>query len=216
MRVNKSIGEVGIKVDGRGYLLRPSFLALSQLGTPSGIVRKFKLITSVFECLKGWRKFPVGVSPLAAFGAVKEVIDACITDGNAHDITGHVVHYDGKGLRHKQGALSYHDLVVLSFHLMRYGVHGDPKPRKKESGSTSELTSFDPAEAVGMAVGQFGMSLSDAWNLTMIEYQRAFDGKYPEQDDTKEQQRINQKEYDDLMSWHDKVREYRRKKAAEK
>lgn len=213
MKVNKSIGEVGIRAGERDYLLRPSFYALSQLGSPTEIVRKFRAITQTFECLNGWRRFPHGVDQLAAFPLARDIIDACLVKGDAHALTGHVVWYEGRGMRHKPAAIPYNDLIVLAFHLMRYGIYGNPKPRKNQEGESQELTEFDPAEAVGMAVGQFGMNLSDAWNLTMIEYQRAWDGKYPEQDDTKDQQRISDDEYKELMEWHDQVRAAQKKAA---
>lgn len=207
MKVNKSIGEVGIKIGERSYKLRPSFYALSHLGSPQEIVRKFRSISWYFECLSGMRKFPIGVDPVCGHSLCREIIEACIVgDSDPYDLTGSTAVVRGH-VKHRKQALPYHDLVVLAFHLMRYGIYGNPKPRKKQDGgSERELTEFDPSEAVGMAVGQFGMSLSDAWNLTMIEYQRAWDGKYPEQDDTKEQQRVSQEEYSELMDWHDQVK----------
>lgn len=208
MRVNKPIGEVGIKHGEQLYLLRPSFYALSQLGSPSEIVRKYKLVCHYFECATGARRMPRGVDRLAGYGVCFETIQACC-EVDVSPLLGRMSYNGKRGLRHVQGAIPYMDIVVLALHLMRYAIYGNPKPRKGQKGE--ELTDFEPASYVGMAVGQFGMSLSDAWNLTMVEYQRAFDGKYPQPE---EEKYPDKKEYADAMAWHDEVKAARAKKAA--
>lgn len=204
MNINKSIGEVGIRLDGRDYVLRPSFLAMSKLGDKKEIVKKYKVVCFLFECLNGMGRYPTGADPLAGFHACRDVIDACANGGDVFPLTGCVVSTD-RGLRHRRQAMPFTDIVNIAFHLMRYGIYGEPNQNVKSSGEQREMTEFNPSEAVGFAVGQFGMTLNDAWNMTMIEYQRAWDGKYPQESKTKDQQRISAEEYDALMKKHDAV-----------
>lgn len=209
-QVNTSIGDVLIKANGRDYYLRPSFFAMSKIGKPKDIVDTFKFICRAYEVVV--LRVPdnaLSLSPLAAFNSVCKVIDACLFDGESSDITGYI-----KRGKHVQRLVTYHDLVVMAYHLMSYGIAGKPK-RKSKGGE--ELKEFDVTEYVGMSVAHLGLSNSESWSMTMIEFQRAFDSKFPdesEEEGVKDQQKVSQSEYDKLMAEHEKIMAKREAKLA--
>src|SRR5690606_35392322 len=78
------------------------------------------------------------------------------------------------------GALPYTDVVKLAFAMLRYGIAGKPNSKVWNRGDKQKaMDKFDPSELLGIAISQFGMQPESAWNLTMIEYQRAWEGKFP-------------------------------------
>lgn len=198
MNVNTAIGEVGIKVDEREYILRPSFLAMSKIGNPEQIVLQFKVICSAFEFKMGVENplFPyLKTYPLCLFDSFYKIIKSCLVSGDAFDICGTI--HNGK---HVQRAIPYGDMVTLAFHLMKWGIYGSPSERViKSNRRGKELTEFNPMQAVGLAVAQFGLSTNDAWSLTMPEYQSAWEGKYPEDESRK--QPISDEDAKKAMDW---------------
>lgn len=201
-QVNSAVGEVLITHEGREWYLRPSFFAMSKLGQPDAVVNKFKLVCDAFEfTVMGKYNSILALYPFAPFSIIRDVIEACMVEGDAHALTGHTLYYEGRGVRHKKGLLGYRDLVTIAFHLVKFGIAG--KPKNKPKGG-KPMRQFDASEYVGTAVAHLGLSTSDAWNLTMVEFQRAIEAKYP-QDSIKDQQDISADEYNKLMAAHDEV-----------
>lgn len=208
-QVNTSVGDVLIKANGRNYYMRPSFLSVSNIGSPKEIVRIFKLLCRAYEVVV--LRVPdnaLSLYPLSAFSAIDKVINACLYDEDSSDITGYV-----KRGKHVQRLATYHDLVVIAYHLLKHGIAG--KPKKKVEGG-EELKEFDATEYVGLSVAHLGISNNDAWNMTMVEFQRAFDAKFPSKEDEniKDQQKVNQSDYDNLMAEHERIMAKREAKLA--
>lgn len=164
---NTYAGEIGVSWGDRDYLFRPSLAAMATLGTPPELL---DILT---------RSQSVGVD---GFLAALNVLNACYV-GDADDLDrliGCIRDVRGR-LRYVMGAMSQHEVHVLGARLAVSGMIGEPKRRGKDSGK--QATGFDPAEFVGAAQAHLGASAHDAWQMTMVELQRALDAKYPPDDD---------------------------------
>ncbi len=185
MNANTTVGELGIKVDGRNFLLRPSFLAMSRIGTPEEIVLDFRHLCSAFEVLMGRLDVIRVIQPLWAFDCAKHIIECCLVsddrETDADWLCGEV-DYEGATLVREGGKLDADDVVKIAFSMVRYGISGKPEGKMWKKGSSRPMEEFDPSKLVGIAVSQFNMQPDAAWNLTMVEYQRAFEGKFPDDD----------------------------------
>jgi hypothetical protein len=69
------------------------------------------------------------------------------------------------------------ELVILARHLMKHGIVGTAKP---SDGGGEYSATFDPSEYVDAAVIHFGISQVEAWSLTMTQFCRMLDMKFPE------------------------------------
>lgn len=208
MRCNTAVGEVLISDEstGRSWFMRPSFLAVSSMGTPKEVMSLFERICTAYEfVVLEQHDSPLRFAPFAPFYDARKVIESCMVHGDAHRLVGRLIDY-GNGVRHKRGAMPYNKIITISYHLMKWAVAGNPKGVRKDSGESKK--DFDVSEFVGAAMGHLDYSPSDAWSMTMTEFQRAMEAKYPEQMGTgvKEQQDINQTDYDALMKQHDEIK----------
>lgn len=160
---NTYAGEVAIAWQGRDYLFRPTLAAIGSLGTPRGIV----------DILRRAQK-----PTMDGYVAALAVLSACYV-GDPDDINRLIGHFrEVKGqLRYVLGSVPAQNVHVIGARLAVAGIVGDPKPRKGDGNSTRE---FDPAEFVGAAQAHLGMSSAEAWQMTMIEFQRAMDAKFPD------------------------------------
>lgn len=185
-------GEVeAIAAGGERYVFRPSFRAMAELGNPRQIV---ELFYRVHEKPEAWD--------------VIDVLRACCDDELPLDLTGYSDTKSG-GIEYVDGAIPFSECVILARWLLFNGVVGNVKRRNGKGGERSN--EFDPAEFVSAAMIHFGVSKSDAENMTMTEFQRAIRTKYPEQ--TEKLESIPTKEeYDERMRKHDEtMRRYKEK-----
>lgn len=180
MRANTSIGEIVISAEINGgvkdYLLRPSFLHMNNLGTPEEIKYIF---TQCAECIIALGKGHV----LSNYKfACLDVIYACAPDDMSFDIFGGLRECGDK-LEFVKGSVSAEEIIIYANHLIKWGVIGDPSKTalamSKKSDAETKAKLFDPRAFVGDAIGHLGLSTDDAWRMTMTEWQRAMESKYP-------------------------------------
>lgn len=194
MNVNTAIGEIGIRAGEREFILRPSFFAMSKLGNPEQIVLTLKVICSAFEHRMGNENIILKNWPLCIFQTCYKIIEACLIKGDAFELCGTI-----SNGRHRERAIPYTDIIAIAFHLMKWGIYGNPSERiKKKSTRSKEMTEFDVTKAVGMMIGQFNYDHDRAWNVTMTEYQSAWEGKYPP---TKKEQPMTDTEAKKAVVW---------------
>ncbi|MGR7269594.1 DUF6246 family protein [Klebsiella aerogenes] len=189
------IGEFSVsdsRDGGKDYLLRPSFEAMTRIGTPAEIVRAYAIIhgsdvAKLLEaCTDTLRRIPDWLSP--AFNRATEkllstcmqVLQACCED----DMTPMIGEW--KGWRHcvvyRPGQMPKSDIIVLAQHLMQHGVVGKAKVRQLQRHETGERTTeFKAFDYISAARSHFGMSRSEASQLTMTEFQMMLAAKYPDQ-----------------------------------
>lgn len=184
--VNTTIGEMGIHTEGRDYLFRPSLYALTKIGDPKELVSIYSKI-SYFN----WGSLPYALG----------VMTACYQgEGDLFDLIG--CYREGKKksgkipLLYRPGVVPVEDVFTLAFRLLKYGMVGKPK-----NNEGKEANSFDPCEFQAAAVAHFGLSPSEAWNLTMIEFQNIMNSKFPDKNDDI----MSKKEYDALMKEHKEI-----------
>lgn len=186
------IGEVGVHHNEETIVLRPSFYAVSKLGSPSEIVQLFyRVMNATTE---------------------QQVIDDCIpviwacTEGDASLLTGY---YDVSGDRLKwvPGSMTIGQIAVLARHLMMHGVTGDVEKRRRKSGGTYN-PEFDAAEYAALAMAHLGLSERDAWGMTMTGFVAAMTAKYPPSEKEKELERVLDR-YDETMARAKREREAR-------
>jgi len=179
MRANVTIGEVVIHVGAQDYLLRPSFAALAALDP---IDKYQKDVTTALALLETG----VAVTPeLCATCA--EVLRACCTTDLPASVLGDLQprkSNPAQWWKHRhvlwgRGKMQQHDLIVLANHMIKWGIVGDAKTAKRRARSKGPARAFDIREFHGAAVAALGIQPSEAWQLTMAEFQAAMDIKFP-------------------------------------
>lgn len=141
--------------DGAEFTFTPSFSRIASLGSPAEIVSLF-----------------VGLHGLEA-GRHAPYILACLCD--QEDPTPLIGWYDQDGWH--QGQMPVIEQIVIARHLMQHGIVGKAKPGSGE-GQFSET--FDASEYIAAARVHLGLSSSDAEGLSMTEFQKMFEMKFPE------------------------------------
>ncbi|MDS0076717.1 DUF6246 family protein [Enterobacter hormaechei subsp. hoffmannii] len=189
------IGELSIsdsREGGKDYLLRPSFEAMTRIGTPEEIVQAYATIhgndvTQLIDvCAGTLGRFPEWLAPSFNRAAEKLlstsmlVLQACCEE----DLTPMIGEW--KGWRHcvvyRPGQMPKNDIIVLAQHLMQHGVVGKAKVRQLQRHETGERTSeFMALDYIIAAQTHFRMSEEGAARLTMTKFQMLLAAKYPDQ-----------------------------------
>lgn len=212
------IGEVVLssRKDGeKEYLLRPSFAAMTRIGTPEEIVSAYATIHGsdvqnlISACASNLGHLPEWLSPQIYRMAEKvlsvsmQVVQACCED----DLTIMIGEWKGwsRYIVYRPGALSRNDIIVIAQHLMTHGVIGKAKVRKLQRHETnSTTTAFNAIEYINAARTHFEMTREDAAHLTMTEFALLLNAKYPDQ------KGLTREEYDAVMDdderrWQEKM-----------
>lgn len=159
---NTYAGEVGVTWGERDYLFRPSFAAIASLGDPKHLLSMLSRIQR--EGMDGY------IAALA-------VLDAChVGDGDLSRLIGYFKEVKSR-LRYVLGSMPPSDVHILGARLAVSGMIGEPRVRKGNKDNPAAY--FDPAEFVGAAQAHLGVSADEAWDMTMVEFQRAIDAKFP-------------------------------------
>lgn len=130
----------------------------------------------------------------------------CCGDDDISELIGH---YDEK-LNRVEGLMPVAEMIIVARHLMKHGVIGQSKP--SEGGGEYSAT-FDPSEYVDAAIIHFGISQVEAWALTMTQFTRMLDMKFPE---IKQRQKteITPEKYDKAVAEYEALKAKRLAKAA--
>lgn len=189
------IGEISIsdsREGGKDYLLRPSLMAMTRIGTPKEIVQAYATIHGndvaqlIEVCAGTLRRCPAWLSPSFNRAAEKLlstsmlVLQSCCEN----DLTSMMGEW--KGWRHcvvyRPGQMPKNDIIVLAQHLMQHGVVGKAKVRQLQRHENGERTTeFKAFDYISAARSHFGMNRAEASQLTMTEFQMLLAAKYPDQ-----------------------------------
>lgn len=201
------IGEVVLtnrEEEGCEFVLRPSFAAMTRIGSPDEIVAAYATIhgsevqSILSSCAAHLGRLPDWLSPQIYRMAEKvlsismQVIQACCED----DLTTMIGEWKGwsKYIVYRPGKLSRNDIIVIAQHLMTHGVIGKAKVRKLQRHESNETTSsFNAIEYINAARTHFEMTREDAAHLTMTEFALLLNAKYPNQ------KGLTREEYDEVM-----------------
>jgi hypothetical protein len=216
------IGEFSVSdslTGGKDYLLRPSFEAMTRIGTPEEIVQAYATIHGsdvsrlIEACAGTLHRLPDWLSP--SFNRATEkllstsmhVLQACCDA----DLTPMIGEWKGwrKCIVYRPGQLPKNDIIVLAQHLIQHGVVGKAKVRQLQRHESGERTSeFKAFDYISAARSHFGMNRAEASQLTMTEFQMLLAAKYPDQ------KGFTREEYDAVADDYLKKQAARRAKAA--
>lgn len=196
------IGEVGVHLDGRDVVLRPSLYAMSKIGNGKEIVETFSIL----------------MTPSATVDAAKVQLQAalmvlyCCTEEDVTDVFGY---WGEEGF--VPGMVPTVNLVVLARCLMRHGVTGAlaPLPVRPEDDGPEFVGEFDVRAMVAMCMAHLSMGERDAWNSTMTSIVGALRAKFPPPPSKAPgaARAPSREEYDDIRLWLDKIEAKRRKRS---
>lgn len=206
-----AIGEVGIEVKGRSYLLRPSLFAMTRIGSPKCIVEHSALLLGDEPISPGFKI--LGLDALQRFRrdrlrAALSVMAACTAD-DIGDLIGGIT----PRMAYSPGKLPISDIVAIARGLIWHGVMGnvDPMSNKRPANEKKEyLSEFDASTFVYAAVAHLGLSESEAWRLTMTGFVTAMTAKFPPQANNGDSPSLHT--YDQTMTWFDKVKQAKKGK----
>jgi len=153
------IGHIGV-IDSNGdeYTFAPTFANIAKIGSPSEIVHVFAELHS-----------------RVALRVAMLVMTCC---GDNSDGASKLIGWLDSDLKRVDGAIPDDDLIVFAKALMQDGIAGRAKPSANSAEGQYSAT-FDASEFVDAAMVHLKLSATDAWNLTMTQFQRQFDMKYP-------------------------------------
>ncbi len=193
---------------GSEFFLRPSFLAMNRIGSPSEIVSVYALIhggeaQSLITACAALGSFPAWLS--TSFDRIADriltasihVMQACC-DEDLSAMTGKWVEAPN-GIAYEPGSLSRNDIILIAQSLMTHGIIGRAKVRKLQRHESNDTTpAFNALEYINAAQIHFDMSREDAANLTMTEFALLLNAKYPSQ------KGLTREEYDQVMDEDDR------------
>jgi hypothetical protein len=200
------IGEIGVsdgREGGKDYLLRPSFMAMTRIGTPEEIVQAYadihgnEALAIIELCSRNFGRIPEWIQPAMNSIADKllttamRIIQSCCDS----DLTPIIGEWKGwsRYVVYRPGLIPKNDMIVIAQQLMQHGVIGKAKVRKLQRHESNKASrEFNAFDYINSARNIFGMSRDDASNLTMTEFALLIAAKYPEQ------KGLTQEEYADV------------------
>ncbi|HCL5283988.1 DUF6246 family protein [Salmonella enterica] len=197
------IGHLSIRSAEREYVLRPTFQAMTRIGSPERII---EVMAAVFgsrypqhRILNAWiARAAIARGYAETVSAAATIMQACCDEDITPVIGEYRIQASGK-LFMRAGRLPPNELVILARHLMTHGVLGDQPPVVGE-GKGEYSPRFDARSWVYLAVAHLGVSESEAWGMTMTGLRAALAAKYPQ----KEKPKIpTEEEYDEFMEMAD-------------
>lgn len=166
-------GELGVSTAERDYVFRPSFGAMTRLGSPTEIVELFGTLYSMpeinpiypVESYRRWEKEVLGVA--------YDVLTACCED----DVTPLIGHVGSKYGSWVPGAMPPEHMIPLARSLMKHGITGNIKLRGKPK-QEDYTNDFKAKDFVASAIAHLGLSEDEAWNMTMTTFAAAMRAKF--------------------------------------
>lgn len=180
MAANTRVGEVGINWNGKEYVLRPSFFNLQQVPN----------IQETFDiAAKCAAQVSAGITPAQLdIQLCARVLDEMASDPLPEKLTGIITPAVTKGgIKWRHGHMTIAAVCSLAYALLKQGMYGKPSRERIElskmnmAATEDKDAPFDVMPFVGLAMAPNGLgkSASDAWNMTMIEFQAAIDMQFP-------------------------------------
>lgn len=142
--------------DGREWTFRPSFERIASLGTPHEIV-------ALYAGLHG---------PTAQTEAA--YVLACLCD--QEDPLPLIGYRDEDSLVYVPGLMPAGEQIIIARHLMQHGIVGTARPGGNDGKYSS---AFDATDYVSAARVHLSLSSEDAAALSMSEFQKMFEMKFP-------------------------------------
>lgn len=196
--MNTDYGHAEITVHGESYLLTPSLVNISKIGSPKEIVESFDkldykpLPNERVVNYSPWEKRESNNKFVESFEVAVRILNSC---GLPKKLTGYATEsraFGGKSICIAK--LPIEHVFVLAWHTLKHGVIGDAE--LPESAKKSKANSFDPHEYIVAAMSTLGLSLSEAEGLTMTKLLKL---SGVESKKSEEESRIEESE--SLLAW---------------
>ncbi|MDR5020007.1 DUF6246 family protein [Yersinia rochesterensis] len=193
----KEIGEALISDDKRDYFFRPSFVSMSRIGSPKGIVEHFAELHSnevadvLGRAIDAYGVIPEWLSRIVlapefskkTISAAMCVMQVCCDD-DISPLIGELrpSKRGKKAFTYLPGSMPLSDIVVIAQSLITHGIIGKAKVRKlQRHESNSYVNEFSAFEYISAARNHFNMPRAEAEQLSMTEFQLLLNAKYPDQ-----------------------------------
>jgi hypothetical protein len=206
MKAITDIGQAEIRAGGRRIFLNPSFLAMSRIGAPEEIVTAFVTVHGGhypehrISDVEVMRSIQARCFADMVVTAAKVVQAAC--DDDLRQVIGVCSVTPKASYRIAPACCRYHTssswLAILF--AMGWWVTSRRKPPAKVRASTRGNSM--PGLSFIWRWHTWGMSESDAWNMTMTSFRAAMNAKYPPKEATKIP---TEQHYDEAMDWAEKM-----------
>ena len=178
-------GHAEIEWKGVKYRLSPTFANIAKIGTPKEIIEDFK---SFITTLSLSHKFNISMN----------VLNACCDKELPEALTGRMQFSERQQkflyVEPKHGLPMINDVIILAEHCLLHGICGKSD---SDTGKGESLEYFDAYEFMELARVHLRLSADEAGNMTMTEFVRLMDAKFPP--DKSEQ--IDLQESNDLLAW---------------
>lgn len=207
MRANTHVGEASAQLDGVTFMFRPTLANIAEIGTPAEIVEVFALVMSeAVEPAHRWQQL----------GAALRVLYHC-----ADELTPELERLLGNWVdpyprRYAPGRMPVHAIVALARQMLRHGVVGVPldEPAGKRLTNKNDYSDqFKAAEYVAIATAHLGVSIGDAWQMTMTSLVQILAAKFPPDKRTTVTEKDLERN-DQAVAWLERVNAARKKGAA--
>lgn len=174
------VGEIGASYEGLELILSPSLYAMSKLGSGKEIVDVFTRVMS------------------GDLAYSLSVIQVC-SDGDIRDVFGYI----DTDLTFQEKGASADEVVVIAQSLMKHGLIGDVELNSRSNEKSDYFSVFEAKDYVATAVAHLGISIKDAWAMSMTSLLSVLKAKFP---DTDKKDTPTLEEVDQTMEWFNSVK----------
>ena len=178
-------GHARIEWEGRVFNLSPSFVNIAKIGTPPEIIETFKDFVSTTHLIT---KFSIALN----------VLECCSDAELPRELTGGVKFSERQNrfliVNPAHGQAMVSDIITLAEHCLVHGVCG----KVESKGKGEPVTEFDAYSYMELARIHLNLSLDDASRMTMTEFLRLMEAKFPPERNENE---ASAKDEADLLEW---------------
>lgn len=184
-QVLTAYGHVKIEWGDRAFNLSPSFVNIAKIGNPKEIIDTFK-------------DFIASNNLIVKFAIALNVLECCSDKEIPRALTGGVKFSERQQkfmlVNPEHGEAMIRDVIILAEHCLIHGVCG----KVESKGKGEPVTEFDAYSFMELARIHLNLSLDDASKMTMTEFLRLMDAKFPPE---KNEDEASPEEEADLLAW---------------
>lgn len=160
-------GHVKIEWGDKVFNLSPSFVNIAKIGSPKEIINTFT-------------DFIGATNLIVKFSIALNVLNCCSDTELPEKLTGGVKFSDKQQkfmiVNPAHGEAMIGDVITLAEHCLLHGICGKSKTENKTGDPIKE---FDAYSFMELARVHLNLSLDDASQMTMTEFSRMMDAKFP-------------------------------------
>jgi hypothetical protein len=159
------IGHFAVTINNKTFNLIPSLRNMAKLANATRILTFYEMIHS--SKVPDWIRLDLA----------RDILLACSNDAA---IDKHLIKSRRQKPHLNKDKISINDQVVVAASLMRHGIAGVNRPDYSgNKGKSKPLDKFDVNKIVADAMIHFGLSRSEALDLTMSEFCQLLAAKFP-------------------------------------